>query len=172
MELLMPARIASQDTSFDDPEDAVRAFGSQMYALAVAITGNIPDAEDAYQIAWLDALGHWNQLREKSKRRQWLASIVARSAKRTRQHRGLWFRRHTLLDDAPALSLAIHWDPTLGAALSRLSERQRTVIVLHYGHGYTLDEIAAILECRGGSVRGHLSRELANLRRSLHDDDA
>jgi DNA-directed RNA polymerase specialized sigma24 family protein len=36
----------------------------------------------------------------------------------------------------------MEWDPTLGTALAHLSPRQRAVVDLHYGQGYSLDEAA------------------------------
>jgi RNA polymerase sigma factor (sigma-70 family) len=66
----------------------------------------------------------------------------------------------------------MEWDPTLATAVSQLSSRQRAVVALHYGQGYSLDEIAQILRCGRGTVRTHLSRALGSLRRSLQDDTA
>jgi len=62
------ADVATQD----DVERAVLLFGREMYGLALAIASNVQDAEDAYQAAWVDAIRHWDQLRDASKRRQWL----------------------------------------------------------------------------------------------------
>jgi RNA polymerase sigma factor (sigma-70 family) len=156
----------------NDRGEAVAAFGAEMYGLALAITGRVADAEDAYQTAWMNAFAHWDQLQVKAKRRQWLASIQARAAKRTRGRRLLWSLRHPPLDEGASLSEAFTWDPTLAIALSRLTTRQSAVVALHYGQGYSLDEVAQILGCRGGSVRSHLSRALRHLRRSLHDEEA
>jgi RNA polymerase sigma factor (sigma-70 family) len=52
----------------------------------------------------------------------------------------------------------------LWAALEMLSPRQRAVLVLRYYEGLTDEEIAAVLGCRGGSVRSLASRGLATLR--------
>jgi RNA polymerase sigma factor (sigma-70 family) len=156
----------------DDVEEAVARYGAEMYGLAVAITGNVHDAEDAYQSAWSNALGHWEQLRDISKRRSWLASTVARSAMQVRRRRAFSNRWHVTLSEAPDLSTVMRWDPGLGSAIAHLSARQRAVITLHFGHGFTLDEVAAILECRGGTVRSHLARALATLRVRLGDERA
>ena len=59
------------------------------------------------------------------------------------------------------------WDRAMADALRNLSVRQRQVVALHYGYGYTLDEVATILGCRGGTVRAHLSRALEKLREAL-----
>ena len=168
----MSSRNSADVATQDDVERAVLLFGREMYGLALAIASNVQDAEDAYQAAWVDAIRHWDQLRDASKRRQWLAAIVARSARRSKGFHVLWLRRHTYLGEASQLSTAMDGDPAVAIAVSRLSDRQRAVIALHYGQGYSLDEIAVILKCRNGTVRSHLSRALANLRGSLRDDKA
>ena len=58
-------------------------------------------------------------------------------------------------------------DLDLHRALGHLSRQQRAVLVLHYRDGYTLDECSVFLKCRPGTVRQHLHRGLAKLRRGL-----
>jgi RNA polymerase sigma factor (sigma-70 family) len=149
---------------------AIAEFGREMYGLALSITANVPDAEDAYQTAWLEAITHWGQLREPARRRSWLASIVSRSALRTRRRRLLWLHRHPTIDDGATLAVVMEWDPTVAKALTSLTERQRAVVALHYGYGYSLDETAGVLRLSGGTVRSHLARALTTLRRSMRDD--
>lgn len=151
----------------DEITAAVALFGSELYGLALAIAADVQDAEDAYQAAWLSASRHWDQLRTPSKRRAWLAAIVVRAARRSRRWRIVLLSRESTLADASRLASVMQWDPALGAAMERLSVRQRAVVALHYGHGYSLDEVAAILGCSGGTVRAHLSRALTKLREAL-----
>lgn len=58
-------------------------------------------------------------------------------------------------------------EPGLGAALSRLSERQRVVVFLRYGSQWTFEEIAELLGIGVSTVRNHATRGLEGLRRSL-----
>lgn len=58
-------------------------------------------------------------------------------------------------------------DPELEAAYRKLSLQQRTVVVLHYHLGYTLDECADMMRCSPGTVRSHLSRALSTLRQEV-----
>ncbi len=51
--------------------------------------------------------------------------------------------------------------------LKRLSTRQRTAVVLRYYLDLPEDEIAAILECRPGTVRSIVQRALAKLKKEL-----
>jgi RNA polymerase sigma-70 factor (sigma-E family) len=51
--------------------------------------------------------------------------------------------------------------------LSKLPRRQRTVLVLRYYQGLSDPEIAGVLGCTPGTVRGYASRALAALRVEL-----
>ena len=51
--------------------------------------------------------------------------------------------------------------------LATLPRQQRVVLVLRYYEHLTDDEIAAILNCSPGTVRGYASRALATLRLQL-----
>jgi hypothetical protein len=76
--VVMFARTSADPAREDDVHLAVAHYGPELYGLALAITANQVDADDAYQSAWVDAMRHWDQLRVASKRRAWLAAIVAR----------------------------------------------------------------------------------------------
>jgi len=58
-------------------------------------------------------------------------------------------------------------DPELWALLGRLPRQQRAAVVLRYWEGLSDDEIGAVLECRPGTVRAHVSRGMATLRAGL-----
>jgi RNA polymerase sigma-70 factor (sigma-E family) len=53
------------------------------------------------------------------------------------------------------------------AKLAKLPRRQRAVVVLRYYEGLSDQEIADVLGCKPGTVRGHASRALAALRVEL-----
>jgi DNA-directed RNA polymerase specialized sigma24 family protein len=63
------------------------------------------------------------------------------------------------------------FEPGLAPALARLSERQRTVVVLVHGCGWTHQEVADALELSRSSVGTHLDRAMAQLRKELGADD-
>ena len=58
----------------------------------------------------------------------------------------------------------------LWAALRTLSERRRTAMVLRYWVDLPVNEIAAAMDCRPGTVSSLLHRGLADLRKELADD--
>ena len=55
-------------------------------------------------------------------------------------------------------------------AIRSLSPKHRAVVVLYYLHGFSLNEIAYILECPVGTVKSRLHYACRNLRRHLEDD--
>ena len=66
-------------------------------------------------------------------------------------------------------------DPDLRGVIERLPFRERTIVVLHYGHGLTLEEIAHLLALKSATVRSVLFRTRKRLREHLEaqpSDDA
>jgi RNA polymerase sigma-70 factor (ECF subfamily) len=75
-------------------------------------------------------------------------------------------------DTAPTAEQAVHAreiSRRLAAALQGLSERQRAVFVLRHYEDMSLEAIAGSLGIDTGTVKAHLARALAKLRRELHD---
>lgn len=62
------------------------------------------------------------------------------------------------------------FEPGLGPALARLSERQRAAVVLVHGCGWTHQEVADALGLSRSSVGTHVDRALARLREELGVD--
>jgi RNA polymerase sigma-70 factor (sigma-E family) len=58
-------------------------------------------------------------------------------------------------------------DPELWARLQSLPRQQRAAVVLRYYEGFDDSEIAHVLSCKEGTVRGHISRGLATLRSGM-----
>ena len=59
----------------------------------------------------------------------------------------------------------------LGAALAKLSPKQRAAAVLHFRDNYTLAEVADIIGSTTAAVGVHLYRARRRLRDLLGDDD-
>lgn len=163
----MPAAIPStrRDLDFDS---VLRAERGHLYGIAHAILRDPPLAEDAVQDALVRAWRSWDSLRDESARRAWLVRICVNQCLNSRRAK---LRRLmvTLRADAPALP-----DPRLDGRLVdldratlKLSPRQRAALLLHYHHGYSIDECADLLGCRPGSVRTHVARALQTLRREM-----
>jgi DNA-directed RNA polymerase specialized sigma24 family protein len=75
-------------------------------------------------------------------------------------------RRSRPLFEVPAVDPP--WvEPALPGALARLSERQRTVVMLLYCFDWTLSEVAETLGTAKGTVQLHARRAISKLRADL-----
>jgi DNA-directed RNA polymerase specialized sigma24 family protein len=77
-------------------------------------------------------------------------------------------RRHKLRSvfERP-VSQEVYVEPGLAQALSSLSQRQRTVVLLVQGAGWTQAEAAAVLGLKLSTVQKHVERALDHLRQAL-----
>jgi RNA polymerase sigma factor (sigma-70 family) len=57
----------------------------------------------------------------------------------------------------------------LDRAQGKLSRQQRAALVLSYHYGYSADQSAELMGVSPGTVRSHLARALATLRREMSD---
>ncbi|PNQ85384.1 sigma-70 family RNA polymerase sigma factor [Paenibacillus polymyxa] len=58
-------------------------------------------------------------------------------------------------------------DPEISRAMHKLTDRQRTVIILRFYHDYTLEEIATLLDIPLGTVKSRYHAGLQSLRKQL-----
>jgi RNA polymerase sigma-70 factor, ECF subfamily len=112
------------------------------------------DAEDVVQDTYVLGRRRFGQLRDPSAFEPWLTRIAVNLCF-SRHRRGAQLRR--LL---PALlpPRRTHSDIGLRELVESLPPRERTVLVLHYGHGYQLDEIATLLDLTHTNVRSIIAR--------------
>ena len=120
------------------------------------------DGRDATAEALAYAWEHWERVREMPNAAGYLFR-VAQSRRRR--------RRVPVLYDVSGWPEHL-FEPGLPRALAALSQRQRVVVVLVHGFGYTLHEVAELTGLRRTTVQNHSDRGLAQLRKRLGVTDA
>lgn len=152
----------------------VRRHLRAAYAVALAVLANQHDAEDACQDAFITALERLDQCREPERFAAWLLQIVrnrARNNLRTERARPAVGLDSTTLRSAgagPARDAErAQLREGLLAALSRLTEVQREVVLLHDLEGWQHREIGDLLGFVEGTSRYHLSMARRALRALL-----
>jgi len=164
--------IAAQKGSDAAFAELVRLHQRRAYSVARAIVLSHEDAEDAVQDGFLHAYRALDRFRSDQPFGAWLNRIVANAA--------LDLVRRRKVRDADELpeTVALPFrDPgesdelrrRLAEALTRLTDRQRAVIVLHDVEGYTHGEIGSMLGIPEGTARSDLHHARAALRRLLND---
>ncbi|HTO02004.1 MAG TPA: sigma-70 family RNA polymerase sigma factor [Microthrixaceae bacterium] len=115
------------------------------------------DGRDATAEALAWAWQNWIELREMDNPAGYLYRVGASRTRRRRQRFPAASHSET-----PQL-----FEPGLVPALARLTERQRTVVALIHGCGWTHQEVADALELSRSSVGTHLDRAMTQLREEL-----
>jgi RNA polymerase sigma-70 factor (ECF subfamily) len=159
------SRSASAEASFDSLLNAERR---RLYGIAFSILRDHAEAEDALQDAMLKAWRSWGSVRDEGARPAWLVRICVNHCINRRKWLRMRFASTARANEAAAPDPRFEGRLVdLDRSYRTLSPRQRAAVFLHYHHGYSIDECADLMSCRAGSVRTHLARALASMRKEM-----
>lgn len=145
------------------------------------------DVDEAVQDAFVKAFNNLGSFRAEVCFELWFTRILVNGCLDRLKSRARWRRRFVRTGDTepeqrdqiegrPALDASPETEllrserrAELLAAVDRLPERQRTVIVLSQLEGHSTREVATLLELREATVRVHLFRAIRTLRKLLRD---
>lgn len=150
----------------------------QLVGLAVSLcSGDRPQAEDLVQDVLLKAHRRWDRMAPDRDPYSYVRRMLVNEYLSWRRRGDRLVPTQNVPDvaaDGPDLATAQADRAALDAALATLAKRQRAVLVLRYYDGMVDREIAEVLGCSVGTVRGYASRALVTLRgqvSSLIPDD-
>ncbi len=129
-----------------------------MVRLAYTLLADNAEAEEIVQDSFVEVHQRWDEIRKPG---AYLRCTVVSRCRSAWQRRKL---RPAYPAEEPAVSGSAGelWD-----VLTRLSDEQRTAVVLRYYGGYPASDIAVMLEMPAATVRSHLRRGLAALKKEL-----
>jgi RNA polymerase sigma-70 factor (ECF subfamily) len=148
----------------------------RVFLLIYRIVGNVADAQDLTQEAFIKALQRQDQLKDLDKAAHWLSRIASNTAiDFLRRHGKVNFCEiDTLLEplSEPSASpeqsvLRNEHREYLERGLSVLTERERTALILRDVEGLPADEVARQLNCSKATVRSHIANARIKFRRYL-----
>ena len=143
-------------------EFLVNTYEDTLYRAALAILGDVHEAQDAVQDAFLRCWERAPEFEGPAHARAWLLRVLVNGCRS--RLRLAWRRVGPLPDTLPAPG------PEEGQELEELYSlppEDRAVIHLHYYEGYSTAELAKMLGCRPGTVRSRLFRARERLRKLL-----
>ncbi|MBT8241043.1 MAG: sigma-70 family RNA polymerase sigma factor [Acidimicrobiales bacterium] len=150
----------SQRLEADAAIDALfRAEYPVMVRLAYTIIGNNAEAEEIVQDSFAEVHRRWSEIRKPGAYLRTTVVLGCRSLLKRR------FVRQSQPPEPPA-GLP-EFDVALWTVVHSLPEDQRIVVVLKYYGRCRGSEIAQIMDIPGSTVRSHLKRGLATLRKEL-----
>jgi len=139
-----------------------------LYRVSKSILKNDYDCADAVQEAILAAYTKLKSLKKQEFFKTWLCRILIRECYRilNARKRSVSFEEYAAYAQTPS--------PEYGGlqdALSKLGEKYRVVVILHYAEGFKTREIAGMLKIPEGTVKSRLSRAKTELKQYLNDYD-
>ena len=152
-----------------------RRTRTTVYGLALSILRHGHDAEDVTQDTFVRAWEKAEQYRPQGTPMAWLLAITRNLALMKLRERSR--TRDLPPEDWESFSIDSH-DVTaedrtvLAAALSKLSDEERQVVMLHASAGLKHREIAQLLEMPLSTVLSKYRRALAKLKQTLEGGDA
>lgn len=135
------------------------------------MVGNIHDAQDLTQEAFIKALQRQDQLKDELKAAHWLSKIATNTALDfLRRHGRVQFcdmaeapERHTESPEDNVLRAEKRaW---LAEGLDRLTPRERAALVLRDIEDLPAEEVAARLDCSKATVRSHIANARTKLKK-------
>jgi RNA polymerase sigma-70 factor (ECF subfamily) len=173
----------AQEVAAEEFSAVVTRHRPQIFRFLLASTRDPDLAETLTQDCFLKAHRNWAGFRGESSPMTWLMRIAINLQKDHWRNRRMQFWRQTQTN-AVDMDEASDWLPSgessieqqllakervgqVWKAVEGLSERQRTVFLLRYVEEQELSEIARATGLHEGTVKAHLSRALARVRREL-----
>lgn len=169
--VLVERTIAGDEEAYGE---LVRRYQKAAYGTALAVTRRHEDAEDAAQEAFLIALDRLEECRNRERFAGWLLTIVRNRARNLLRRESLRETDALPFDASspragPDVDVErVEMREALVAALGRLSEVQRQIVLMHDLEGWKHREIAKKLGVPAGTVRSHLHYARKSLREQLN----
>ena len=158
--------------------ELARVSVGRLYVVARLILRDDGRAEDVAQEALVTAWRHLQGLRDPDRFEAWLHRLLVnacyREARRDRRRGSIEIQVGALpmpeASDDANLNLDLADRDQLERGFRRLDVDQRSVLVMHYYLGFSLDESAEVLGVPPGTVRSRLHRAIGAMRAALEAD--
>jgi RNA polymerase sigma-70 factor (ECF subfamily) len=162
--------VTAENHAWDELAELLAPIHADVHLFARRIARSNAEGDDVFQEAVLRAARKLGGLRDRSRFKSWMYSVVA-SVHRTRCRRSFW-KRLVSRDDQPdpVGDDGSRWAEErasarrAAAALATLEPARREAIVLFELHGYSIEEIADIQSASISSVKSRLVRGRDQLR--------
>jgi RNA polymerase sigma-70 factor (ECF subfamily) len=155
--------LVGRSREVDDLDELYVGSYSRLVVQMYAICGDLNDAEDAVQEAFITAIRKRRTLRTVQNPEAWIRTVALHRLHRGWRHAAV-VRRHHLATRGQQPSVEVGPEHVaLVTALKQLDAHQREVVVLHHLADLSVAEIAHQLDVAVGTVKSRLGRGRARL---------
>lgn len=173
----MHATNAGSETQLPPLDLLVEQHGNRVYRLALRLCHGHADAQDIAQDVFVVAIEQGSKFAGRSSVETWLCGITVRLCRRWGRRQAVkerffsWAIRHRPLENADH-SQRVQREDWLQNGLSKLSVRDREILVLHYLEQQSPEQIALILNANRSTIDQRLSRARKRLAQQLNSSES
>lgn len=146
-------------------ERVVDTYSDMLLRVAVHQTNNRSDAEDAVQTVFLKFMRAQPEFADLEHEKAWLIRVTVNQCKD--MMRSAWNKKTVAMDETLPTEEKDGPDDSVIAAVRALPEKYRTAVYLYYYEGYSVAEIAQMLDLQRSTLESRLHRARAQLRKTL-----
>ena len=148
-------------------EQAYEKYADMLYRLALSHLKNPHDAEDTVQDVFIKYMNHFLILKDEEHERAWLIRTTVNRCYDLLKYNSK--RNHMDLDEINEIAAEekeLHTE--IFQILEKLPAKNKTVIILHYLEGFSIEEIARMLHLSTSAVKMRLSRGREQMKEESH----
>lgn len=131
-------------------------YADMLYRLALANVQNTYDAEDIVHDVFIKYYERGTVFADEEHREGWLVKVTVNACRDFLRKRS--YRNHEDIDNIHHLKSEEHEQTDIMHILSRVPERYRAVLVLHYLEDYSVSQVSKMLGLSQSAVKMRLSR--------------
>jgi RNA polymerase sigma-70 factor (ECF subfamily) len=169
---LIARHLAGDQGAFDE---IVVRYERRVWAICLRMCGDVEDARDASQDAFITTLRSLGTFRGEAQLSTWLhrvavnasLDVIRRRARRRTEHLDDTIERASDAPGPDEEAERAHRAAEVRRALARLAPDHRAVVVLHDLQGLPYPEVAEVLDVPVGTVKSRLHRARLELARLL-----
>ncbi len=143
----------------------IEKYASLLLRVAYSYLNNLQDAEDMVQDTFIKAMQKNMDFQNTEHEKAWLIKVTINHCKN--HLRSAWYRKTMPLGEEIVFTPQ---ESEVMAAVSELTEKYRSVIVLYYVTGYSIKEIAELLKRKEATVSSQLQRARNQLKLKLKEE--
>lgn len=158
----------------NDIDIVIKTYSDMVYRLAYSNLSSKSDADDIYQevfLRYIKAIKKETTFESEEHRKAWFIRVTVNCCKSF--HTSAWNRHKAELDDTFYSSDDSTFDDKkidFFNAMKKLPQKYRAVLHLFYYEQLSIEDIATVLETKSATVRTHLSRARALMKKELEGD--
>lgn len=153
-------------SSSDNFEEIYERNVETIYRICYIYLKNVQDTQDAVQDTFLKLIEKNVTFASEEHEKYWLIKVSVNICKNMLSH---WSRKNVEIEKADVMTVSKETDDII-EEISKLPDKLKIVIYLHYYDGYTSEEIGKILHITASGVRNRLQRAKAMLKAIIDEE--